>query len=163
MALHIPSLVWLSSHSQVLLPTLLVEDPSWSCLSLFCPRERFVWRSPKYEHANRRTEYFVCFSNFEISTHTKPLQLYQELEQAELLICPKSSRPILSAWNFYQGFIGLTWSFASGIGPPIVYCSVLLLFTLALEGGSLAHKTSWRWIFYLSPSLSRKLLAFTLS
>ncbi|KAH8106322.1 iron permease [Cristinia sonorae] len=38
--------------------------------------------------------------------------------------------------GLYQGILGLLWSFASGIGPPI--------------GGSLAEKASWRWLFYLN-------------
>ncbi|KAJ7482822.1 major facilitator superfamily domain-containing protein [Mycena galericulata] len=38
----------------------------------------------------------------------------------------------LSERGIYQGILGLTWSFASGIGPPI--------------GGALAS-TQWRWLF----------------
>ncbi|KAJ7485019.1 iron permease [Mycena galericulata] len=45
----------------------------------------------------------------------------------------------LSERGIYQGILGLTWSFASGIGPPI--------------GGALAS-TQWRWLFYLNLPLS---------
>ncbi|KAJ7758938.1 iron permease, partial [Mycena maculata] len=45
----------------------------------------------------------------------------------------------LSERGIYQGILGLTWSFASGIGPPI--------------GGALAS-TNWRWLFYLNLPLS---------
>ncbi|EMD39201.1 hypothetical protein CERSUDRAFT_112880 [Gelatoporia subvermispora B] len=46
----------------------------------------------------------------------------------------------LAERGIYQGMLGLTWSFASGIGPPI--------------GGSLAEKASWRWLFYLNLPLT---------
>ncbi|KIJ29240.1 hypothetical protein M422DRAFT_188781 [Sphaerobolus stellatus SS14] len=46
----------------------------------------------------------------------------------------------LAERGLYQGMLGLTWSFASGIGPPI--------------GGALAEKASWRWLFYLNLPLS---------
>ncbi|THH00030.1 hypothetical protein EW026_g2414 [Hermanssonia centrifuga] len=42
----------------------------------------------------------------------------------------------LAERGLYQGIISLTWSLASGVGPPI--------------GGSLAEKASWRWLFYLN-------------
>ncbi|KAJ7743512.1 iron permease [Mycena maculata] len=45
----------------------------------------------------------------------------------------------LSERGIYQGILGLTWSFASGIGPPI--------------GGALAS-SNWRWLFYLNLPLS---------
>ncbi|KAJ7723104.1 iron permease [Mycena maculata] len=45
----------------------------------------------------------------------------------------------LSERGIYQGILGLTWSFASGIGPPI--------------GGALAS-TNWRWLFFLNLPLS---------
>ncbi|KAL4241388.1 MFS transporter superfamily protein [Abortiporus biennis] len=40
----------------------------------------------------------------------------------------------------YQGLLGITWAFASAIGPPI--------------GGSLAEKASWRWLFYINLPLT---------
>ncbi|OCH96143.1 iron permease [Obba rivulosa] len=46
----------------------------------------------------------------------------------------------LAERGIYQGILGLTWSFASGIGPPI--------------GGSFAQKASWRWLFYLNLPLT---------
>ncbi|OCH84114.1 Mfs1.1 protein [Obba rivulosa] len=46
----------------------------------------------------------------------------------------------LAERGLYQGMLGLTWSFASGIGPPI--------------GGSFAEKASWRWLFYLNLPLT---------
>ncbi|KAI0080663.1 iron permease [Panus rudis PR-1116 ss-1] len=46
----------------------------------------------------------------------------------------------LAERGLYQGIIGLTWSFASGVGPPI--------------GGSLAEKASWRWLFYINLPLT---------
>ncbi|KAF8211591.1 iron permease [Mycena galopus ATCC 62051] len=54
----------------------------------------------------------------------------------------------LAERGLYQGLIGLVWSFASSIGPPI--------------GGALAnngHK-AWRWLFYLNLPLTA--LAFVL-
>ncbi|OBZ65418.1 putative transporter C3H1.06c [Grifola frondosa] len=46
----------------------------------------------------------------------------------------------LAERGVYQGILGLTWSFASGIGPPL--------------GGIFAQKASWRWLFYLNLPLS---------
>ncbi|KAJ3487811.1 hypothetical protein NLI96_g3281 [Meripilus lineatus] len=46
----------------------------------------------------------------------------------------------LSQRGLYQGFIGLTFALASGIGPPV--------------GGALAEKASWRWLFYLNLPLT---------
>ncbi|KAJ7768343.1 major facilitator superfamily domain-containing protein [Mycena metata] len=48
----------------------------------------------------------------------------------------------LSERGLYQGFLGLVWSFASAIGPPI--------------GGALASggNTTWRWLFYLNLPLT---------
>lgn len=46
----------------------------------------------------------------------------------------------LAERGIYQGMLGLTWAFASGIGPPI--------------GGALTQKASWRWLFYLNLPLS---------
>ena len=56
----------------------------------------------------------------------------------------------LAERGIYQGLLGLTWSFASGIGPPIVsteshYHRPQL--TGFLQGGSFAEKASWRWLF----------------
>ncbi|RDB31043.1 Efflux pump FUS6 [Hypsizygus marmoreus] len=42
----------------------------------------------------------------------------------------------LAERGLYQGILGMTWSFASGIGPPI--------------GGALAARGAWRWLFYLN-------------
>ncbi|KAL7284393.1 hypothetical protein ACG7TL_001683 [Trametes sanguinea] len=42
----------------------------------------------------------------------------------------------LAERGLYQGVLGLIWSFASGVGPPI--------------GGALAEKASWRWLFYMN-------------
>ncbi|CAL1715143.1 unnamed protein product [Somion occarium] len=42
----------------------------------------------------------------------------------------------LAERGLYQGILGLVWSFAAGIGPPI--------------GGSLAEDASWRWLFYIN-------------
>ncbi|KAJ7040778.1 MFS general substrate transporter [Mycena alexandri] len=54
----------------------------------------------------------------------------------------------LSERGLYQGLIGLVWSFASAIGPPI--------------GGALASggDTAWRWLFYLNLPLTA--IAFVL-
>ncbi|KDR69579.1 hypothetical protein GALMADRAFT_77246 [Galerina marginata CBS 339.88] len=46
----------------------------------------------------------------------------------------------LAERGLYQGILGLTWAFASGIGPPI--------------GGAFTEKASWRWLFYLNLPLS---------
>ncbi|GJE93488.1 MFS general substrate transporter [Phanerochaete sordida] len=46
----------------------------------------------------------------------------------------------LAERGLYQGILGLTWSFASGVGPPI--------------GGSFAQKASWRWLFFLNLPLT---------
>ncbi|KAJ3481251.1 hypothetical protein NLI96_g7790 [Meripilus lineatus] len=46
----------------------------------------------------------------------------------------------LAERGLYQGLLGLTWSLASGIGPPI--------------GGALAERASWRWLFYLNLPLT---------
>ncbi|KAK0185168.1 MFS general substrate transporter [Armillaria mellea] len=48
----------------------------------------------------------------------------------------------LSERGTYQGMIGLTWSFASAIAPPI--------------GGALSDRgrTAWRWLFYLNLPLT---------
>ncbi|TCD60225.1 hypothetical protein EIP91_010533 [Steccherinum ochraceum] len=42
--------------------------------------------------------------------------------------------------GLYQGLLALTWSFASGIGPPI--------------GGAFALRDAWKWLFYLNLPLS---------
>ncbi|KAJ7265870.1 Mfs1.1 [Mycena haematopus] len=54
----------------------------------------------------------------------------------------------LAERGLYQGLIGLVWSFASSIGPPI--------------GGALANKghKAWRWLFYLNLPLTA--IAFVL-
>ncbi|KIJ52839.1 hypothetical protein M422DRAFT_242769 [Sphaerobolus stellatus SS14] len=52
----------------------------------------------------------------------------------------------LSERGMYQGLLGLTWSFASGIGPPIA--------------GALAQKASCRWLFYLNLPLSAMSFVF---
>ncbi|KAJ7929144.1 iron permease [Mycena leptocephala] len=54
----------------------------------------------------------------------------------------------LAERGLYQGMIGLVWSFASSIGPPI--------------GGALANKghKAWRWLFYLNLPLTA--IAFVL-
>jgi len=46
----------------------------------------------------------------------------------------------LAERGLYQGILGMVWSFACGIGPPI--------------GGSFAEKASWRWLFYLNLPLT---------
>ncbi|KIJ28213.1 hypothetical protein M422DRAFT_270533 [Sphaerobolus stellatus SS14] len=46
----------------------------------------------------------------------------------------------LAERRVYQGLLGLTWSFAAGIGPPI--------------GSALAQKASWRRLFSKSESFS---------
>ncbi|KAJ7087266.1 major facilitator superfamily domain-containing protein [Mycena belliarum] len=48
----------------------------------------------------------------------------------------------LAERGLYQGMLGLVWSFASSIGPPI--------------GGALANEGSkaWRWLFYLNLPLT---------
>ncbi|KAJ7477181.1 MFS general substrate transporter [Mycena galericulata] len=48
----------------------------------------------------------------------------------------------LSERGLYQGILGLVWSFASSIGPPI--------------GGALANKgtKAWRWLFFLNLPLT---------
>ncbi|KAJ7895965.1 MFS general substrate transporter [Mycena olivaceomarginata] len=48
----------------------------------------------------------------------------------------------LAERGLYQGLVGLVWSFASCIGPPI--------------GGALANKglKAWRWLFYLNLPLT---------
>ena len=56
----------------------------------------------------------------------------------------------LSERGMFEGLLGLTWAFASGIGPPIVPGSLLfsvLLLISHFQGGALAQKVSWRWIF----------------
>ncbi|TDL19134.1 iron permease [Rickenella mellea] len=52
----------------------------------------------------------------------------------------------LSERGFYQGLIGLTWAFASGLGPPV--------------GGLFAQSASWRWLFFLNLPLTA--IAFVL-
>ncbi|KAJ6543871.1 iron permease [Mycena capillaripes] len=54
----------------------------------------------------------------------------------------------LSERGLYQGLLGLVWSFASSIGPPI--------------GGALANKShkAWRWLFFLNLPLTA--IAFVL-
>ncbi|EMD39089.1 hypothetical protein CERSUDRAFT_104356 [Gelatoporia subvermispora B] len=52
----------------------------------------------------------------------------------------------LAERGLFQGILGLTWSLASGIGPPI--------------GGALAEKASWRWLFYINLPITG--IAFTL-
>ncbi|KAJ6567339.1 major facilitator superfamily domain-containing protein [Mycena vulgaris] len=54
----------------------------------------------------------------------------------------------LAERGLYQGLIGLVWSFASSIGPPI--------------GGALANQghKAWRWLFYLNLPLTA--IAFVL-
>ncbi|KAJ3554089.1 hypothetical protein NM688_g3288 [Phlebia brevispora] len=46
----------------------------------------------------------------------------------------------LAERGLYQGILGLTWSFASGMGPPV--------------GGLLAEKASWRWLFFINLPLA---------
>ncbi|OCH96313.1 iron permease [Obba rivulosa] len=52
----------------------------------------------------------------------------------------------LAERGLFQGILGLTWSLASGMGPPI--------------GGALAEKASWRWLFYINLPITG--IAFTL-
>ncbi|TFY60743.1 hypothetical protein EVG20_g7309 [Dentipellis fragilis] len=51
----------------------------------------------------------------------------------------------LAERGIYQGFLGLTWAFASGIGPPL--------------GGALASSV-WRWLFFLNLPIT--FIAFSL-
>lgn len=56
----------------------------------------------------------------------------------------------LSQRGLYQGLIGLTFALASAIGPPIVSHVVLTHVMQGLtfiQGGALAEKASWRWLF----------------
>ncbi|TFY60742.1 hypothetical protein EVG20_g7308 [Dentipellis fragilis] len=54
------------------------------------------------------------------------------LNMTEILV---SDLVPLAERGIYQGVIGLTWAFASGVGPPI--------------GGALAS-SAWRWLFFLN-------------
>ncbi|KAA1472295.1 MFS general substrate transporter [Dentipellis sp. KUC8613] len=54
------------------------------------------------------------------------------LNMTEILV---SDLVPLAERGIYQGMIGLTWAFASGVGPPI--------------GGALAT-SAWRWLFFLN-------------
>lgn len=55
----------------------------------------------------------------------------------------------LSERGLYQGIVVIVWAVASGIGPPVVrgdrFVQCILL--TILQGGSLAEKASWRWLF----------------
>lgn len=52
----------------------------------------------------------------------------------------------LAERGLYQGMLGLTWSLASAIGPPIVRADSIFYPADILQGGALAQ-SSWRWLF----------------
>jgi MFS family permease len=87
---------------------------------------------------------------------TSGIQLFKVLEEAEFFLCPKSSFPILSlslsvvftkACSVSRGVLLLELALRLYVPP---FSSVQLL-TLVFQGGVLAEKASWRWIFCLCP------------